>query len=132
MTMGRIGTAVLVTLLLATSAARAQDGQAAAADGLRLYTTLCQACHMEGGAGAGPYPKLRGNPTVQQAGPAFVAYRVLHGYGAMIPFCNLLTVEEVVDIANWLPNHFDNTSSAPSVDAAAIRAQWPAPAACPQ
>ncbi len=131
MTMARTGSAALVACLLLAWPAWAQDDQAAAAEGLRLYTTLCQACHMAEGAGAGPYPKLAGNPTVQQAGPAYVAQRVLRGYGAMIPFCNLLTVEEVVAIANWLPSHLGNATGAAPVDAAAIRAQWPAPAACP-
>jgi mono/diheme cytochrome c family protein len=122
---------VLALLLLGALPAHAQNDQAAAADGLRLYTTLCQACHMADGAGAGPYPKLRDNPTVRQAGPAYVAQRVLHGYGAMIPFCNLLTVDEVVDIANWLPSHLGNTTAAPPVDPETIRAQWPSPASCP-
>ncbi len=132
MTMARLASLTLIALLLAAPGAHAQNDEAAAADGLRLYETLCQACHMEQGAGAGPYPKLRDNPTVQRAGPAYVADLVLHGRGAMIPFCNLLTAEEVADIANWLPSHLDNRTAAPPVDADIVRAQWPGPAACPK
>lgn len=131
MTAARAVLAVVALSLLGARPAPAQNDEAAAADGLRLYTTLCQACHMPDGAGAGPYPKLRDNPTVRRAGPAYVAQWVLHGYGAMIPFCNLLTLDEVVDIANWLPSHLGNTTAAPPVDPEAIRAQWPSPASCP-
>lgn len=134
----RIACAVIAMLtapmltVLGASAALAQQDQAAAANGLRIFTTMCQACHMQGGAGAGPYPALRGNATVQAAGPAYVAFRVLRGYGAMMPFCAILTVDEVVDIANWVPTHLDNRSNAPPIDAATVRAQWPAARECPK
>jgi mono/diheme cytochrome c family protein len=103
---------------LATSAAWAQ----APDTGERVYTTICQGCHMsngEGAVGAGAYPKLAGNPKLVTW--QFVALTVLQGRNGMPPFAakpgmtaqearmsSSLTDDEIAAVVNYVRTHFGN------------------------
>jgi mono/diheme cytochrome c family protein len=111
----------LAALGLATSAAHAADAPPAAV-GERVYTTICQGCHMsegQGAIGAGTYPKLAGNPRV--ASWQYVAMTVLLGRHGMPAFggvgdvepavakmAGALTDEQIAAVVNYVRTHFGN------------------------
>jgi mono/diheme cytochrome c family protein len=90
--------------------------------GERVYTTICQGCHMssgEGAVGAGTYPKLAGNPKLVTW--QYVALTVLQGRNGMPPFASKpgmsaqearmsssLTDEEIAAVVNYVRTHFGN------------------------
>ena len=91
-------------------------------EGERLYTTICQGCHMskgEGATGAGTYPKLAGNPLVSSR--QYVAMTVLMGRKGMPSFGTMpgmnaqqarmlasLTDEQIAAVVNYVRSHFGN------------------------
>lgn len=112
------GTAIAVLAVFASVGAQAQ----AADEGERIYTTICQGCHMangEGAVGAGTYPRLAGNPLM--ASRQYVAAVVLVGRKGMPSFGMLpgmnalearmlatLTDEQVAAVVNYVRTHFGN------------------------
>lgn len=117
----RIATLSLFALGLTASAARAADAPSTDT-GERVYTTICQGCHMPGGqgaVGAGMYPKLAGNPRV--AAWQYVAVTVLQGHNGMPAFggvgdvepavakmAGTLTDEQIAAVVNYVRSHFGN------------------------
>jgi mono/diheme cytochrome c family protein len=78
-------------------------------DGLAVYRSICQGCHMadaKGAQGAGTYPALAGNAKLGAASyPVFV---VLNGRKGMPPFKRYLSDEEVADVVNYVRTNFGN------------------------
>jgi mono/diheme cytochrome c family protein len=121
----RILIAGLFGLVPVTPAAMAQ---APADEGERIYTTICQGCHMskgEGATGAGTYPKLAGNPLV--ASRQYVAMMVLMGRKGMPSFGTTpglsaqqarmlagLTDEQIAAVVNYVRTHFGNDFKDPA------------------
>lgn len=109
---------VLVACFTGT-AARAQTPE----EGERIYTTICQGCHMakgEGAIGAGTYPKLAGNPLV--ASRQYVATTVLLGRKGMPSFGALpgmnaqearmlatLTDDQIAAVVNFVRGRLGNS-----------------------
>jgi mono/diheme cytochrome c family protein len=94
---------VAAALVVVFSTTFAQNGAASQnPEGAELYMSYCAACHMSdgrGAEGAGRYPNLAGNPTVE-ASADFVILRILKGYGAMPPFAGSLDNDQVAAIVN--------------------------------
>ncbi len=121
----RIAVAGMLMLGVVAGAAMAQSPMD---EGERLYTTICQGCHMskgEGATGAGTYPKLAGNPLV--ASRQYVAMTVLMGRKGMPSFGTLpglsaqqarmlasLTDEQIAAVVNYVRTHFGNDFKDPT------------------
>jgi len=117
----RIAALGLFVLGITASAARAADAPPVET-GERIYTTICQGCHMPGGqgaVGAGMYPKLAGNPRL--AAWQYVAITVLQGLHGMPAFggvgdvepavakmAGTLTDEQIAAVVNYVRSHFGN------------------------
>jgi mono/diheme cytochrome c family protein len=79
------------------------------ASGEALYANVCQACHMpdgKGATGAGIYPALAGDKTLEAAGHAIDV--VVKGRHAMPPVGMMLTDDQVASVINYVRTHFDN------------------------
>lgn len=117
----KIAASVLTALGLACASAKAADAPPAS-EGERLYSTICQGCHMpngEGAVGAGTYPKLAGN--LRLASWQYAALTVLQGRNGMPPFgaisgvepglakmMGALTDEQIAAVVNYVRTHFGN------------------------
>lgn len=101
-------------------------------DGGQLYQSLCAACHMPDGRGAGPYPAIRSNPSVRLGGAGFVAYRVANGYGAMVPFCRLASLQVIAEVSNWVASNLDNAATSPPISANDVLNLMPTATSCPK
>jgi mono/diheme cytochrome c family protein len=123
-------------LLVATTAAPAQDGAADTApvfspgfsfvekDGAALYANVCQACHMadgRGAAGAGRYPALAGDANLAESGYALTV--VVRGLKGMPPVGRMMSDEQVAAVVNYVRTHFGNAYAevVTAADAAAAR-----------
>ena len=109
-------------MLMLGVVARAAMAQSPMDEGERLYTTICQGCHMskgEGAIGAGTYPKLAGNPLVSSR--QYVAMTVLMGRKGMPSFGTMpgmnaqqarmlasLTDEQIAAVVNYVRSNFGN------------------------
>jgi mono/diheme cytochrome c family protein len=74
-----------------------------------LYRSVCQACHMpdgKGAIGAGAYPPLAANPSLQ-AGRYVIAV-VVKGQRAMPPVGAMMTDDQVAAVVNYVRTHFGN------------------------
>lgn len=83
-------------------------------DGLTLYRTICQGCHMaagEGAVGAGDYPALATNPKLAAA--PYVTMMVLDGRGGMPGFDDLLDDRQVAEIVRYVRISFGNDYADP-------------------
>jgi mono/diheme cytochrome c family protein len=116
--MKAIACAAMVMAGFVSAAAQAQSSN----EGERIYTTICQGCHMPGGegaVGAGTYPKLTGNPLV--ASRQYVATMVLMGRKGMpsfgaLPGMNaeqmralaMLTDEQIAEVVNFVRSRLGN------------------------
>jgi mono/diheme cytochrome c family protein len=79
------------------------------ASGEALYANVCQACHMsdgKGATGAGTYPALASDKTLEAAGYAVDV--VVKGRHAMPPVGTMLTDDQVASVINYVRTHFDN------------------------
>lgn len=91
-------------------------------DGEAIYRSACQACHQEqgeGAVGAGEYPALRGNETLEA--PAYPIYIVIHGQRAMPAFGGYLDNEQIAEVVDFIRtefNDFEPAASAEEVEAA--------------
>lgn len=77
--------------------------------GAAVYAGACAGCHMAGGqgaSGAGAYPALAGDPRL--ASSAYAVTRVLQGRGAMPPFGNSLSDEQVAGVVGYIRASFGN------------------------
>jgi mono/diheme cytochrome c family protein len=105
------------TLALVASTALAQEGQRTFSSGYRfvemsgeeLYNNVCRACHMmdaKGAAGAGAYPSLSANRSLEAAG--YPVTLVIHGRRAMPPFADMMNDAQIAAVVNYLRTHFGN------------------------
>lgn len=97
----------------------AQEGGAA------LYAQVCAACHMpngEGAVGAGAYPRLASNPSLEAAGYPLTV--VMLGLRGMPPLGRLMSDQQAADVVNYVRTNFGNrftADPATAADAAALR-----------
>jgi mono/diheme cytochrome c family protein len=107
-------------LALVGTAAGAQEGQRTFSSGYRfvemsgeeLYNNVCRGCHMpdgKGASGAGTYPSLVANPSLEQAG--YPVTLVVRGRRAMPPFGDMMNDAQVAAVVNYLRTHFGNSYS---------------------
>jgi mono/diheme cytochrome c family protein len=94
------------------------------ASGEALYANVCQACHMadgKGATGAGTYPALASDKTLESAGYAIDV--VVKGRHAMPPVGMMMTDDQVASVINYVRTHFDNhyRDAATPADVKAVR-----------
>jgi mono/diheme cytochrome c family protein len=77
--------------------------------GEQLFANVCQGCHMpdgKGAVGAGTYPSLAGNRSLEAGG--YPVYVVVRGQRAMPSFGAMMTDDQVAAVVNYLRTHFGN------------------------
>jgi|SRR5947209_20405986 len=77
--------------------------------GEQLFANICQGCHMpdaKGAVGAGTYPSLAGNKTLEAG--SYPVYVVVRGQRAMPAFGAMMNDEQVAAAVNYLRTHFGN------------------------
>jgi mono/diheme cytochrome c family protein len=96
--------------------------QAQMADGARIYTHACIACHEADGSGAPRiYPPLPGNANLQSADPSSTLRIILDGAqtvttprapntGSMPAYAAKLLDQEIADVANYIRNSWGNAA----------------------
>ena len=107
-------------LMLAAPAAIAQDSSFAnpshfsGKTGGEIYRGVCQGCHMpdgQGAVGAGKYPALAKNQTLEAAG--YPIYLIIHGQKAMPPLGDILDDGQIAAVVDYIRTHFGNAYSDP-------------------
>ena len=74
-----------------------------------VYNSTCAGCHMpdgEGAVGAGMYPSLADNPNLEF--PGYAINVIVYGQGAMPPFGDMLSDEQVAAVTNYIRSNFGN------------------------
>jgi mono/diheme cytochrome c family protein len=101
------------------------------ADGEKLYTGACIACHEADGSGAPRiYPPLPGNANLQSADPTSTLRIILDGAetvttarapntGSMPPYAAKLSDQQIADVATYIRNAWGN--AAPAVTAGQVK-----------
>jgi mono/diheme cytochrome c family protein len=77
--------------------------------GEELFANVCRGCHMpdgKGAVGAGTYPSLVANKTLEAGG--YPVDLVVNGQRAMPPFGAMMSDDQVAAVVNYLRTHFDN------------------------
>lgn len=113
---------ISAALLLSSFMACAQSAQSPASrpalstgfrfienSGEELFANVCRGCHMpdgKGAAGAGTYPSLVANKTLEAGG--YPVDLVVNGQRAMPPFGAMMSDDQVAAVVNYLRTHFDN------------------------
>ncbi|MDQ4076448.1 MAG: cytochrome c [Chloroflexota bacterium] len=93
---------------LALTPTRGDELGATAMRGVLHYANYCAACHGPNGiARSERFPTLRGNPFVT-ADPEGVIHVVLHGRGAMPPFRDRLTDEQIAEVVSFIRTAWSN------------------------
>lgn len=120
--LGLAAAAVLITAISATGALAdsagvtfSQGEKFTQKDGAALYSSLCQACHMDkgqGAVGAGKYPALAKNENLESAG--YPIYIILHGQKGMPPVGEMLSDEQIVAVVNYIRTNFGNDYKDPA------------------
>ncbi|WP_052726391.1 c-type cytochrome [Devosia epidermidihirudinis] len=121
----RVFTSLIVSACLLTGAAFAQDAAPKVDDstawfgsssvltqqtGEGIYKAVCASCHMpkgEGAVGAGKYPALAGNETLEF--PEYPIYMVTMGGGAMPALGTVLNDDQIAAVVNYIRTSFGNT-----------------------
>jgi mono/diheme cytochrome c family protein len=78
--------------------------------GEELFSSVCQGCHMpdgHGAAGAGNYPSLARNKSLEARG--YPVYVVVRGQKAMPPIGAMMSNDQVVAVVNYVRTHFGNS-----------------------
>lgn len=78
-------------------------------DGKDIYNAICAGCHMpegQGAVGAGMYPALAGNATLEAAG--YPIYVIIHGQKAMPPLGGVLSDEQIAAVVGYIRTNFGN------------------------
>jgi mono/diheme cytochrome c family protein len=77
--------------------------------GAELYANVCQGCHMpdgRGASGAGSYPSLAGDKTLEARGyPVSV---IVNGQRAMPAVGAMMSDEQIAAVVNYVRTHFGN------------------------
>ena len=89
--------------------------------GESIYRSLCQACHMPQGEGAGAYPSLARNKNLEAGG--YAVYLVVNGQRGMPPFGEMMTDGQVAEVVNYVRTHFGNnfTDAVTAADVKQVR-----------
>jgi mono/diheme cytochrome c family protein len=121
----RVLTSLIVTTLLLTGTAFAQDAAPKTDDstawfqsssvltqktGEGIYKAVCASCHMpkgEGAVGAGHYPALANNETLEFA--EYPVFMVTKGGGAMPALGTVLDDEQIAAVVNYIRTSFGNS-----------------------
>lgn len=92
-------------------------------DGAALYAANCKVCHQDNGQGIpGAFPSLSGSEYAKDKDPANMIATVLYGldrdneYGAMLPFENTLSNEEIAAILTFERSNWGNSASEVKAD----------------
>ena len=99
---------------LAADSAFADPSRFVGESGEEIYEGICQGCHMPNGtgaSGAGSYPPLAGNQTLESAG--YPIYLIIHGQKAMPPFADMLTDPQIAAVVDYIRTHFGNDYTEP-------------------
>jgi mono/diheme cytochrome c family protein len=91
-------TAAAATTTTAATATTPGDDQATT--GARLFSTNCQSCHGPDGADGPVGPNLQTSPVAENL--AQVMQQIRNGGGAMPPFSDILTDEEIDVVAHYV------------------------------
>jgi mono/diheme cytochrome c family protein len=86
------------TTTAATTAA--EPGKAQAVSGARLFSTNCQPCHGPDGANGSVGPNLQKSPVAENL--ARVMQQIRNGGGAMPPFSDVLSDEQIDVVAHYV------------------------------
>lgn len=81
-------------------------------EGKDIYGAVCAGCHMpqgEGAVGAGRYPPLANNETLEAAG--YPIYVIIHGQKAMPPLGGILNDEQIAAVVEYIRTNFGNDYS---------------------
>ncbi len=99
------------------------EGEVLQIDGAKLYQRHCKVCHQNEGQGiAGAFPSLVGSEYANSENPESMIGTVLFGldrdneYGAMLPFEETLSDEEIAAILTFERSSWGNTGGAVSSD----------------
>ncbi|MGB5854214.1 MAG: cytochrome c [Oceanisphaera sp.] len=106
-----LGMSSLTSLpVLAGTPTVSESGSFEQKTGEKLFNSICQGCHMEGGkgasTGAGFYPVLANNAKLSAAG--YPIYVLLNGLGGMPNFKDYLSDVQIVEVVNDIRTNFGN------------------------
>ena len=95
------------------------------ADGEKIYTNVCIACHQPNGKGVdGIYLPLAGNPLLTTEDPTYFVRTVMTGRGGMPPFAGPYDDEQIAAITTYVRQAWGNDAAAVSPEqVAAVRAE---------
>jgi mono/diheme cytochrome c family protein len=82
--------------------------------GAGIYGAVCSGCHMpegEGAVGAGAYPALADNSTLEF--PEYPIHVIVHGQAAMPPLGSVLNDEQIAAVVEYIRTHFGNDYAEP-------------------
>ncbi|KJC46825.1 hypothetical protein UP09_11245 [Bradyrhizobium sp. LTSP885] len=118
MTRASISAVAALTLLSAT-AATGQDNASRRTfssgyrfvemTGEELFANVCQGCHMPdatGATGAGTYPSLAGNKTLEAG--SYPIFLIVNGRRGMPAFGDMMNDGQVAAVVNYVRTHFGN------------------------
>lgn len=82
--------------------------------GKEIYETVCQACHMaegKGAFGAGYYPPLANNETLEEA--SYPIYVLLNGLKGMPAVGKMMDDEQIAAVVGYIRTNFGNDYQEP-------------------
>jgi mono/diheme cytochrome c family protein len=111
---------VLLLLISSAAAGTTEAEEVATAEGQKIYTHICQGCHMpqgQGAEGAGHYPALAGNPALVSW--QYMALTIINGRRNMPAFSakhavglffapTVLSDAQIAAVINYVRSHFGN------------------------
>ena len=77
--------------------------------GEELFANVCQGCHMPdatGATGAGTYPSLAGNKTLEAG--SYPIFLIVNGRRGMPAFGDMMNDGQVAAVVNYVRTHFGN------------------------
>lgn len=87
------------------------------ANGEKIFSSVCIACHQPGGKGIpGIYPALDKNPLLTTDDPTYMITTVLNGRGGMPTFRGIYTDEQIASVVTYVRQAWDNKASAVTAD----------------
>ncbi|KJC60855.1 hypothetical protein UP10_10450 [Bradyrhizobium sp. LTSPM299] len=111
--------AVAALTLLSATAATGQDNASRRTfssgyrfvemTGEELFANVCQGCHMPdatGATGAGTYPSLAGNKTLEAG--SYPIFLIVNGRRGMPAFGDMMNDGQVAAVVNYVRTHFGN------------------------
>ncbi len=137
-----IGAACLTMVAAAPLISNAQDASPSAspagqselvANGEKIFSSVCIACHQPGGVGIpGIYPALDKNPLLTTEDPTYMITTVLNGRGGMPTFRGIYSDEEIASVVTYVRQAWDNKAPAVTAEEVAkIRQQTSGPSGTP-